>query len=289
MPAAAAPRDLSRTARWLEAALDAARDAGRLLARHFEAPTNLGTKADGSAVSDADREAEALLRERLARATPGFGVFGEEYGAEGDPDRRWILDPLDGTTAFLDGLPHFAVLIALELDGVVELGVVHAPLLSGPPVALGGRALRFAGRTWCATRGGGAFAGPGTDPRAPGWRRLALAPARSLEGSLVLHGDLARFARRGTLPLMDDLARRCDRLRGYGDWWGHVLVAEGRAQAMVDPEVQRWDVAALEPILAEAGGALRVLPAADGGGALAVSGRPEQIDAVLAGHAAAHG
>jgi histidinol-phosphatase len=229
--------------RFLAAALDACRRAGAIHREHFRsAGLAVERKADASPVTQADRGSEEAIREALRRATPGLGLLGEEYGQEGDERDRWVIDPLDATRNFVAGLPYFATLIGLELDGALVLGAVHAAVLD---------------ETWCAVRGGGAWAGRGTDPAACRARRLRVSETATVEDAFVQHGGLVHFQRHGLWPAFGDLVARAGRTRGFGDWWGHMLVAEGRCDAMIEGEVRYHDVAAIQPILGEAGGVFR--------------------------------
>jgi histidinol-phosphatase len=178
------------------------------------------TKSDLSPVTDADRAAERTLRERIARDRPGEGVLGEEEGDDGSAV-RWIVDPIDGTRNFSRGLPVWATLIAHERDGEIVCGVVSAPAL---------------GRRWWAARGGGAFA----DGEAMRVSRVA-----SLEQASVS----CSYGR--DLAVLEPLAWHA---RGLGDFWQHMLVAEGALDAAVDSRLSIWDYAAVEPIVTEAGG-----------------------------------
>jgi histidinol-phosphatase len=178
------------------------------------------TKPDLTPVTDADRAVERALRERVARDRPGEGVFGEEEG-NGDGAVRWILDPIDGTRNFSRGVPVWATLIALERDGAVTTAVVSAPAL---------------GRRWWAERGGGAFADGEVI------RVSAVAALRDAAVSCSHARDLAAFE------------PRVWHARGIGDFWQHVLVAEGALDAAVDAELELWDYAAVALIVTEAGG-----------------------------------
>jgi histidinol-phosphatase len=178
------------------------------------------TKSDLSPVTDADRAAERVLRERIALDRPGEGVLGEEEGDDGAAV-RWIIDPIDGTRNFSRGLPVWATLIALERDGDVMCGVVSAPAL---------------GRRWWAARGGGAFAND-ESVRVSGIGELEEASVSCSYGR-----DLA---------LLEPLTWHA---RGLGDFWQHMLVAEGALDAAVDSRLSIWDYAAVEPIVTEAGG-----------------------------------
>jgi len=192
------------------------------LARFRAADLHVETKPDLTPVTDADRATERALRELIARERPGEGVLGEEEGDDGGSSRaRWILDPIDGTRNFSRGNPVWATLIALERDGSVACGVVSAPAL---------------GRRWWAARGGGAFAN-GEPMRVSGVSELADAAVSCTYGR-----DLAAFE------------PQVWHARGFGDFWQHVLVAEGAVDAAVDAGLALWDYAALEPIVTEAGG-----------------------------------
>jgi len=179
------------------------------------------TKSDSTPVTDADRATERLLRELIARDRPGEGVLGEEEGDDAFSSIRWILDPIDGTRNFSRGIPVWATLIALERDGEVTCGVVSAPAL---------------GRRWWAARGEGAFV-DGEAIRVSGVSELAQASVSCSYGR-----DLAR------------LEPQVWHARGLGDFWQHMLVAEGALDAAVDSRLSVWDYAAVEPIVTEAGG-----------------------------------
>ena len=208
-------------------------------------------KADGSPVTEADRAVERELRARLATARPEDGVTGEEYGTEGGGERRWLLDPIDGTKNFVRGIPVFATLIALEVAGRIDVGVVSAP-------ALGAR--------WWAVRGGGAHASG---------RRMSVSRVASLDEAQLAYDSVPGFAVRGLEERFLGLARRCARTRGFGDFWSHVLVAEGCVEVAVEPEVSPWDLAPLILIVEEAGGRFTDLEGRariDGGSAVASNG-----------------
>ena len=190
------------------------------LPRFRAADLHVETKADLTPVTDADRAVERLLRERIAGERDGESVLGEEEGDDGGAV-RWIVDPIDGTRNFSRGMPVWATLIALERDGARVLGVVSAPAL---------------GRRWWAARGEGAFAN-GERIRVSQVSTLAAASV-----SCTLAGDLARFG------------PHVWHARGLGDFWQHVLVAEGALDAAVDTTLALWDHAALEPVVEEAGG-----------------------------------
>ena len=177
-------------------------------------------KPDLTPVTDADRAIEQALRELIGARRPGEGVFGEEDG--GDPDGvRWIVDPIDGTKNFVRGIPVWATLIALARDDELVLGVVSAPAL---------------GRRWWAARDEGAYCN-GTPIRVSSVSQLGDAAV-----SAALASDLAT---------LEDVVWHA---RGLGDFWQHVLVAEGALDAAIDYPLKLWDYAALVPIVEEAGG-----------------------------------
>lgn len=219
-------RELAMARVWAEG-------AGRLLLRQFRSPhLRFEIKPDGTPVTPADREAEELLREAIGKAFPGDGILGEEGGEEGVGERRWILDPLDGTKNFVRGIPIFGVLVALEVKGEPVVGVVHAPAL---------------GSTWWAARGMGA------------WRdgeRIRVSSVARLEDAFMLHGSVREFLDRGAEAAFLALARATSRQRGFGDFWSHLLVAEGAAEIMLEPLLAPWDFAPLKVIVEEAGGRL---------------------------------
>jgi histidinol-phosphatase len=246
--------------RCLEAALAACRRAGEIHREHFRsAALRVELKEDASPVTVADRGSEEAIRETLHRATPELGLLGEELGQEGSERDRWIIDPIDATKNFVAGLPFFATLIGLELGGELVLGVVHAPAL-GPGSGLGASSSATdsatLGETWWAARGEGAWAGTGTAIETCRQRRLRVSETSAVEQAFVVHGGLKQFQLHGLWPALGELVTRANRTRGFGDWWGHILVAEGRCDAMLEGRVALHDVAALKPILEEAGGVL---------------------------------
>ncbi len=203
--------------RFLDAALAACRRAGEIHLEHFRSShLQVDLKKDASPVTVADRGSEEAIREILRRATPELGLLGEEFGQEGSERDRWIIDPIDATKNFVAGLPYFATLIGLELDGEIVLGVVHAAAL---------------GETWWAARGEGAWAGTGTAIETCRRRRLQVTQISEIEQAFIVHGGLKQFQLHGFWPALSEVVARASRTRGFGDWWGHVLVAEGRCDA----------------------------------------------------------
>ncbi|MEX0664539.1 MAG: histidinol-phosphatase [Acidimicrobiia bacterium] len=189
------------------------------------------TKPDLTPVSEADRAVEQAIRERLAVDCPDDGILGEEMGESGaGAPRRWIIDPIDGTKSYVRGVPVWATLLALEVDGDLVVGVVSAPAL---------------GRRWWAARGQGAFADG--DP-------IRVSKVHDLADAQVCAPNEREFEWRELDAAWREIARRCWRPVGFADFWGHMLVAEGAADAMIEPVLAVWDVAALRPIVEEAGG-----------------------------------
>jgi histidinol-phosphatase len=237
----------------LQAAMRLADMADRISLSHFQSDgLAVATKADGSFVSRADREVEGAMRQQLASARPLDAVLGEEYGA-GDvvSTRRWILDPIDGTTRFVRGIPLFAGLIALEQEGELVLGVVSAPALK---------------RRWWAARGLGAFSDG---------RPIRVSSISSLEKAHVSLGNPGNWVESGMYERLGPLASHAGSTTGYGDFWPHVLVAEGAADAALEPSAALWDLAPLKVIVEEAGGRFTDfagVSTADGGTALASNG-----------------
>lgn len=217
---------------WLTLLAEVADRADPIALRYFRS-TGLAVdeKADASPVTIADRSIEEAARELIARRGPGLGIFGEEFGETTTAsDARLIIDPIDGTRNFVRGIPIFASLLAIEEKGNVIAGLVSAPAL---------------GLRWHAARGRGAFCGT---------RRLAVSRIRDLFQGQVFHGDLSGQAEMPPPPGIYALFRSAQRTRGFGDFYQHVLVAEGAGEVAVDPDVKPWDIAALQVILEEAGG-----------------------------------
>jgi histidinol-phosphatase len=222
------------------------------------------TKPDLTPVTEADRAVEELLRKHIAAERPQHQVVGEEFGAggQGGPgSARWIIDPIDATKNYVRGIPVFATLIALERDGAVALGVVSAPAL---------------GRRWWAARGEGAFAN-GAPARVSRVARLADAQ--------LGHASVSSWEVAGRRDRFLELERRCWRGRGFGDFWMHMLVAEGAVDVATEPEVSLWDVAAVQVIVEEAGGRFTSLAGEarpDRGSAVSSNGLlHEQVLAIL--------
>ncbi len=234
------------------------------LARFRAQDLRVAAKPDLTPVSDADTAVEAQVRRTLAARRPGDAVLGEEEGLVGDGPRQWVVDPIDGTKNFVRGVPVWATLVALRVEGSVDVGVVSAPAL---------------GRRWWAARGSGAYAGASL--AAAG--RLRVSGVADLADAHVSYSSLTGWEQRGRLTGLLDLSRRVWRTRAFGDFWSHVLVAEGAVDASFEPEVSLWDLAALQPVVEEAGGRFTDLagrPTPDGGSVVCSNGLLH--DAVLA-------
>jgi histidinol-phosphatase len=231
MLSASAPADSD-----LAVALELAELADAITVRRFRAEDLLvSAKPDLSPVTDADRAVEQEIRDRLAECRPDDAVVGEEFGASGDSSRQWVIDPIDGTKNFVRGVPVWASLIALVVDRVPVLGVVSAPAL---------------GRRWWAASGEGAYgSAAGAAPR-----RLRVSQVSELADASLSYSSLSGWADTGRLPAFVELTERVWRSRAYGDFWSYMLVAEGAVDLAAEPELALWDMAALAPIVAEAGG-----------------------------------
>ena len=214
------------------------------------------TKPDLTPVTDADRDVETGIRRTLAKARTRDAILGEEHGATGAGDRRWIIDPIDGTKNFVRGTPVWATLIGLEVEGEVVAGVVSAPALQ---------------RRWWASKDGGAFTGKSLMKLSA----IAVSQVSRLEDASLSYSSLSGWEERGRLEDFVQLTRRCWRTRAYGDFWSYMLVAEGAVDIACEPELDTHDMAALDVIVREAGGRFTSLtgaPGPFGGNAIASNG-----------------
>lgn len=232
----------------------AAEVAGEIVMPLYNERLTVELKADGTPVTVADRRAEAAMRELFARETPSFGVLGEEAGeSPGDGRHRWVIDPIDGTKSFIHHVPLFGTLVALERDGEPVVGVVACPAV---------------GETAWACRGGGAYLN-GEPTR--------VSDTASLGAATVLTTSSASLLERSPEGLAG-LAREAKLLRSWGDCYGYLAVVAGRAEAMIDPIVNPWDIAPFAVLVEEAGGRLTTWAGVDGAGgdAVATNGRIHQ-------------
>lgn len=221
----------------LDAAIAWSREAGGLILEYFQSrDLAVDRKSDESPVTIADRNAESLLREKATQAYPRDGFLGEEHGeVESQNGLRWIVDPIDGTKAFVAGVPLFGTLIGLEAGDDVILGVARFPALN---------------EVMYAARGLGAFWQQGEDsPRA-----ARVSEVGELSEALFCYTEYELFQSTGREDVYHECVKRARGARGWGDCYGHMLVATGRAEFALDPLMNAWDAAALFPILREAGG-----------------------------------
>lgn len=238
LPAAA---DLSRD---LELALRLADAAdAQSLPRFDSADLEISTKADSSHVTDADLATERAIREIIAAERPEDGIFGEEFGAQGDTHRQWIIDPIDGTANFLRGVPLWGTMIALAVDGVPRVGVVSMPAL---------------GRRWWGSAGAGAWTATDAAPR-----RLQVSGVSSLDDASVSFQSISQWTRSGHREHLLRLADRVWRDRAYGDVYAYMLLAEGRIDMVAEFDVKEYDIAAAVPIVREAGGRMTAFDGAE--------------------------
>jgi histidinol-phosphatase len=203
--------------------------------RYGAADLVVEAKPDLTPVSDADTAVERALRDVLARDRPFDAVSGEEYGTAGAAARRWVIDPVDGTKNFVRVVPVWATLIALLDEDEPVVGVVSAPAI---------------GRRWWAAKGSGAWASAGDAPP----RRLSVSRVAALEDASLSYSSLSGWAEVGLRDAFAALTDRVWRDRAYGDFWSYMLVAEGAVDLAAEPELSLWDMAALAPIVTEAGG-----------------------------------
>jgi histidinol-phosphatase len=212
-------------------AVDAAGKAGRLALAYFDTGLAVEWKGDHSPVTAADREAEALLRTTLLGAFSDDGFLGEELGSTpGSSGFRWIIDPIDGTRNFVRGIPIWGTLVGLEYRDEQIAGVAEVPAL---------------GQTYRALRGDGAYRGE---------RRIRVSDVADLGEAIVFYSSLSWFVRAGKEREFLELTARTQRQRGFGDFYGFVLVAQGSGEVMAEHGVHAWDVAAIKPLVEEAGG-----------------------------------
>ncbi|MGC9668878.1 histidinol-phosphatase [Planosporangium sp. 12N6] len=230
------------------------------VARFRALDLHVSAKPDLTPVSDADTAVEQALRATLGRARPRDGVLGEEYGttpAAGPSRRRWVIDPIDGTKNYVRGVPVWATLIALMEDDEPVVGLVSAPAL---------------GRRWWAATGLGAYAGRHSSAAT----RIQVSGVSRLADASFCYSSLTGWEEVGRLDAMLDIMRTTWRSRAYGDFYGYMLLAEGAVDVMVEPELSLWDLAALVPIVTEAGGRFTDRaghPGPNGGSAIATNGK----------------
>jgi histidinol-phosphatase len=213
----------------LDVAIDAAYLAGRRTLAYFNADVAVETKSDDTPVTRADREAETLIRERVSRFFPDHCVLGEEHGeTKGNPDYKWLIDPIDGTKSFIHGVPLYGVLIGVEVRGRPSVGVIYAPATDELVAAADGLGCMWNGRT------------------------ARVSQVSRIEDATLLSSSITRSIARS--DAYSNLSSRAKLNRGWGDAYGYMLVATGRADIMLDPVINPWDCAPFPPIFREAGG-----------------------------------
>jgi len=240
--------------------------------RFLAVDLKISTKPDLTLVTEVDQAVEEAIRRTLKSARTRDMILGEEHGEEdgsvGVSERRWIIDPIDGTNNFVRGVPVWATLIALEEDGEVVASCVSAPALS---------------RRWWAAKGGGAFTGKSLRHA----RRIHVSTISDISNASFSYSSPGGWDEVGKLDRFLALTRRCWRSRAYGDFWSYMLLAEGAVDIAAEPELHVWDMAALDVIVREAGGTFTSLagkPGPWGGNALASNTRLHDSAMAFLGH-----
>ncbi|CAN5885993.1 histidinol-phosphatase [soil metagenome] len=212
-------------------ALELAEAADEVSMKYFTRDPEASLKKDGSLVTVADKEIEALIRRRIREQFPAHAILGEETGLEGDAGAPiWIIDPIDGTNNYASGIPVFGTLVALRVGGRTEVGVASAPALGERYDAAIGDGARMNGKP------------------------IQVSKVDVMADAVICIGSYRRMRKRGYQEQLDRIFDDCRRDRGFGDFWGYMLVAKGAAEVMLEPNLNVWDVAALEVIVGEAGG-----------------------------------
>jgi histidinol-phosphatase len=254
-------RDEVHLESWLALALRCADAADAIALQHFRRDLIIEAKPDRTFVTQADQAIERTIRRLIADDHPDHGLVGEEYGTEeGSGSVRWYIDPIDGTHNFMRGVPLFGTLLAVEDDGEIVVGVMSAPAI---------------GERWYARRGGGTWALGSIGPGAGVPRRIGVSRVGTLADSQILYSSPLVIAASGEAPGFEALVQAAWRDRGFGDFWGYALVAEGAAEAMIEVGPHSWDLAAPSIVVEEAGGRMTDIRGArtiHGGTALATNG-----------------
>jgi histidinol-phosphatase len=220
---------------WLAFALEACDAADTIAMTHFRREIDLERKPDRTFVTVADQGIEREIRSRIQARYPDHGLVGEEYGIEaGDAQTRWVIDPIDATHNYIRGIPLFGTLLGIEHDGELQVGVISAPALR---------------ERWYAYRGGGAW-----NRNPDGERRIRVSRVAALEDAQVVYGSRRDTVASGLMPGFDALIDASWRERGFGDFWGYSLVAEGAAEVMLEVGMKVWDLAGPLVVIEEAGG-----------------------------------
>ncbi len=222
---------MSELKHMLEFATEIAFQAGQLTLAYFQTGTQPDFKADDSPVTIADKKAEELIRARIEKAYPSHGILGEEFGESNKASsHRWIIDPIDGTKAFMKGVPLYAVLIGLEIDGRIEAGVSYFPGT--------GDMVYAASHEGCYWNG----------------RRAYVSDTKTLDRAYFAHTDIGAFAKYGRGEALERILKSTYHRVGWSDAYGHMLVATGRVDIMIDPIMNAWDCGPFPVLLREAGG-----------------------------------
>jgi histidinol phosphatase-like enzyme (inositol monophosphatase family) len=256
--------------RRLELAITAGKEAGRLTLQYFQQDNfQIERKSDLSPVTIADRSAEELLRQRIAASLPADGILGEEFGGTtGTSGFNWILDPIDGTKSFISGVPLFGTMVAIEHEQKALAGLVYIPALDEGVYG---------------SVGNGAWHFRGNEPPRP-----SRVSQKQLADGLFVTSQLDSFAVRGAVTAFESVQKAAYITRTWGDCYGYFLVATGRAEVMIDPILNVWDAAAVQPIVEEAGGSFtdwQGNPTIYAGEAVGTNGVVyEQVLAILRGY-----
>jgi histidinol-phosphatase len=221
---------------WLAFAQEACDVADVMAMAHFRRDLDLERKPDRSFVTIADQGIEREIRGRIEARYPGHGLVGEEYGTvDGDAPTRWYIDPIDGTHNYIRGVPLFGTLLAAEHEGEIQVGVISAPAMR---------------QRWFAWRGGGSWHRD-IDGAV---RRIRVSRVAAIDDAQILYGSRRENVASGVMPGFDALIEAAWRARGFGDFWGYTLLAEGCAEAMLETLMKPWDLAAPQIVIEEAGG-----------------------------------
>lgn len=213
----------------LTVAIEAARLGGNHTLNYFNQSLTVELKSDQTPVTQADREAESLIRDFILQHFPNHSILGEEHGTiQGDPDYEWVIDPIDGTKSFIHGVPLYTTLVGLQVKDQPAVGVIFAPALNEMVSAATGLGCRLNDRP------------------------CQVSEIDDLSQALVCVSD--HFMASDRSDAFETLARRCKYARTWGDAYGYLLVATGRCEIMVDPQMNPWDICALIPVIEEAGG-----------------------------------
>lgn len=238
-----------------ESELDFAREladrAAVMTLSYFQHDMKVRQKADQTPVTEADLRVEAMIREEIGRHFPGDGVLGEEGGGEDGDDRLWIVDPIDGTKNYVAGIPVWGTLIALAMEGRPVVGLIDCPAIGERYEAVREEGARMNGKP------------------------IHVSEVATLSEALVLTGSVGAWMATPYRKSYIDLFHRARQDRGFGDAWGHMLVARGAADVMVDPMPRIWDTAAVQVVVKEAGGRMSALdagPLRDGEAVLTTNG-----------------